>query len=74
MKKVNVTVEFEVAGLVAFKQEWMNGKLDGIESEVNTEINGTRLQIIINGKSYITDVANIANSLIEKVLTPQSDE
>ena len=74
MKKVNVTVEFEAAGLVAFKQEWMNEKVDGIESEVNTEINGTRLQIIINGKSYITDVADIANSLIEKVLTPQSDE
>ncbi len=74
MNKINITVGFEAAGLVAFKQEWMNGKLDGVESEVNTEINGTRLEIIINGESYITDVADIANSLIEKVLTPQSDE
>ena len=36
MNKINIPVVFEVVGLVALKQEWMNGQLDDVQAEVNT--------------------------------------
>lgn len=66
---MKIEIEFEKESLVAFKQEWMNAKQDGIECEVNTEIQGTRLEIVVNGERYITDVAEMANKLIEQVIT-----
>ena len=66
MKKVEVL--FKKERLVAFHQEWMNAKTDEIDCEVNTEVQGTRLQIVINGESYVADIAELANSLIEEVV------
>lgn len=68
MKK-EIKVTFKKESLVALKQEWMTAKEESVECEVNMEIHGTRLEIIINGKSYVSDVAEIANSLIEKVVS-----
>ncbi|MGE4517299.1 MAG: hypothetical protein AB7D96_10610 [Arcobacteraceae bacterium] len=68
MKK-EIKVVFKKESMAALKQEWMIAKEEGIECEVNTEIHGTRLEIIINGESYVADMAEIANSLIKKVVS-----
>ncbi|MGD9623872.1 MAG: hypothetical protein AB7U51_04365 [Arcobacter sp.] len=74
MNKEKVVATFKEEKMFALKQEWMTANVDGVKCEVNSEISGTRLEIIINGKAYTTDIADIANSLIDQVLIPQSDE
>ncbi|RBQ28393.1 hypothetical protein [Aliarcobacter vitoriensis] len=64
-----IKVIFKKENLLRFKQEWMTAKTDEIDCVVCSELEGTKLQIMINGDSYVADVADIANDLIEKVIS-----
>lgn len=67
-EKVTLTVVARKGTLTEINEEWLNAKTDGIECTVSRAMQSQNLYICINDESWIIDVEEIANTLINKVI------